>query len=52
MIWTSARKWVQEHPDNPDKQSPEVGEDLADIVATAAEDGEEGIAIGAFQRTA
>ena len=43
MIWTGARKWVQEDADNPGKQSPEVGQDLANIVAATAEDGEEGV---------
>ena len=33
-------------------QSPEVGEDLADVVAAAVEDREEGVAKGALQRTA
>ena len=36
--------------DNPGKPSPEVGQDLADVVAAGAEDGEEGIADRACQR--
>lgn len=34
------------------KQSPEVGEDFADVVAAGAEDGEDGIAECPFQRAA
>lgn len=37
--------------DNPSKPSPEVGQDLADVVAAGAEHGEEGIPDGALQRT-
>lgn len=49
MIWTCARKCVQEHTDIQGKQSPEVGEDLSDVVATASEDSEEGVANPAEQ---
>lgn len=38
--------------DNPDKPSPEVGQDLADVVAASAEHGEEGIPDGALQGAA
>ena len=38
--------------DNPGKPSPEVGQDLADVVAAGAEDGEEGIPDGALQGAA
>lgn len=51
MVWANARKCVQEHADNPGAQSPEVGEDLADVVAAAAEDGEEDVAKAALQWT-
>jgi hypothetical protein len=37
---------------DPGEQSPEVGQDLAGVVAASAKHGEEGIAEGAFQRTA
>jgi hypothetical protein len=42
----------QDCDDNPRKRSPEVGQDLADVVATSAKHGEDGIAECAFQRTA
>ena len=35
--------------DNPDKPSPEVGQDLADVVAAGAQDGKQGIPDGALQ---
>ena len=35
--------------DNPGKPSPEVGQDLADVVAAGAENGKYGVANGAFQ---
>jgi hypothetical protein len=36
--------------EHPGKPSPEVGEDLSDVVAAGAEDGKEGVAECAFQR--
>ena len=38
--------------DDPGKPSPEVGQDLADIVSAGAEHGKEGIPDGAFERAA
>ena len=35
--------------ENPGKASPEVGQDLSDVVAAGAERGKEGVADGAFQ---
>lgn len=43
---------VQNGGDNPGKPSPEVGQDLADVVAAGAERGKEGVADGAFQSAA
>ncbi len=39
----------QNGSDDRGKPSPEVGQDLADVVATGAEHGKEGVANGAFQ---
>lgn len=36
--------------ENPGKPSPEVGQDLSDVVAAGAERGKEGVADGAFRR--
>jgi hypothetical protein len=41
--------YVQNGDHKPGKPSPEVGQDLADVVATGAEHGEEGISVGALQ---
>lgn len=38
--------------DDPGKPSPEVRQDLADVVLAGAEDGKEGITNRAFQRAA
>ena len=38
--------------DNPGKPSPEVGQDLEDVVAAGAERSKEGVADGAFQGAA
>ena len=38
-----------DHRDEEGQKRPEVGEDLADVVAAATEDGEDGIAEGALQ---
>ena len=40
-----------EQPDQPAQNRPRVPEDHADVVAAAAEHGEEGVALGSFQRT-
>ena len=37
------------HGDNPGKPSPEVGQDLANVVAAGVQDGEDRVADGAFQ---
>ena len=39
----------QNDDDNPGKPSPEVSQDLADVVAAGVQDGKEGVADGAFQ---
>ena len=41
----------QDCDNDPGKQSPEVGQDLADVMAAGAEHGEDGIAKRAFQWT-
>lgn len=43
---------VQDRGQNEGQQSPEVGQDLADVVAAAAEHGKDGVAERAFQRAA
>lgn len=52
MIWPNARTRVQEHADDAGKQSPEVGQDLADVMAAATKDRKAGVAKAARQRTA
>jgi hypothetical protein len=42
---------VQNGGDDASKPSPEMGEDLARVVAAATEDGEEGVGRGTLQRT-
>lgn len=41
-----------QHGDNPGKPSPEVGQDLTDVVAAGVQDGEDRVADGAFQGVA
>src|SRR3712207_27204 len=43
---------AQHHDDDLGKPSPEVGEDLAEVVAAAAEHGEECVAQGALEAAA
>ena len=40
----------EDHADQQDQKSPEVGQDLSDVVSAGTKDGEQGIADGAFQR--
>ena len=43
---------VQDQGDDCGKPSPEVGEDLAEVVSAAAEHGEDGVAEGALEAAA
>lgn len=43
---------LQDHGNKQEQESPEVGEDPADVVAAAAKHGEEGVAEIAFQKAA
>lgn len=43
---------AQDGGNNPGKHSPEVGQDLADVVAAAAQDGKDRVAGRALQRAA
>lgn len=47
MICRCARKCIQDYADKQGRQSAEVGEDLADVVAAATEDREVGASTAA-----